>query len=566
MIARSMPVLRFAFLIFAVALVAACQAPTAPAVAPAQPTALPAQTTQAPAQPTQAPAAKAATSPASAGDKATTMTISLDGEADTVDPHVAASRAFTLLDRNVYEPLVGLKQDTTELEPVLAESWEVSADLLTYTFKLRKGVKFQDGTAFNAAAAKFSLERQLALKKGSYWAITSIKEIKVVDDYTLTITITPGGPPFLQSLTIVFMVSPKAVQDHDKSGDQAQEWLATNVAGTGPYVLKQWTRGDRLILERFPDYWRGWSGKHFDRVVLLVVPESGTQQLMLEKGEVDLAERFPNEAIASFAKNKNLTMYQAPGVRVLYMRMNCAAGITADVRVRQAMAYAFDYTGFLQASGGTFAPSEGPVPAQFLGGYKPQIPYKYDLNKAKQLLTDANVKPGTSIDLYWTAGTPEQQLAAQVLQAGLTKIGYNANIIEQEWAPLSGSLIDWGKTKDPKTAKPVFYLWTPPRIADAYSYLWYMYNTKASGGLGRNLMYYSNPKVDELIDKGALATNEAEKLKFYQAAADQIVQDSPDIFIGTKDRIYAVNNTIKGFYIHPTWYPAWHLYPLYRGE
>jgi len=543
--------------------------PTAPTKAAGQPTIVPAATTAA-TVPTAVPVAtKAATVPTKAAvtgavDKTKTLTISLDGEADTLDPHVAASRAFTLLDRNVYEPLLGLKRDTFELEPVLAESWTVSSDQLTFTFKLRKGVKFQDGTPFNAEAAKFSLERQLALKKGSYWALGYMKEIKVVDESTLQISINPGGPPFLQALTIVFMVSPKAVRDNEKSGDQAQAWLAANVAGTGPFVVRQWTRGDRMILERFADYWQGWSGKHFERVVLLVIPEAGTQQLMLEQGEVDLAEKFPNEALDAFAKNKNLTIYRAPGVRVLYMRINSAAGLTADLKVRQALAYAFDYAGFRQASGGTFTPSDGPVPAQFMGGWKPEIPYKYDLEKAKSLLAEANVKPGTVFDLYWTAGTPEQQLAAQIMQAGLSKIGYNANIVEQEFAPLSKSLADWGASKDPKTAKHVFYLWTPPRIADAYSYLWYMYHSKASGGLGRNLMYYSNPKVDELIDKGALATTEADKLKYYREATEIIVKESPDVFVGTKDRIYAMSTSVKGFYIHPTWYPAWHLYPLYR--
>jgi len=504
---------------------------------------------------------------ATPSEKEQILTISLDGESVTVDPHVAASRAFTLLDRNIYEPLVGLKRDTYELEPVLAESWDVSPDQLTYTFHLRKDVKFHDGTPFNAEAAKVSLERQLATKKGSYWVLSYLKEITVVDEYTVKVVIEAGGPPFLKGLTMVFMVSPTAVKEHEKDGDLAQNWLSSNVAGTGPYILTDWARGDRMVLEQFPDYWQGWDGQHFARVILLVIPEAGTQQLMLEQGEVDIAEKTPLEAIENLSKNPDISIYQSSGVRVLYLRFNCAAGPTADAKVRQALAYAFDYEGFRQATGGFFQPSDGPVPAQFMGGWKPEIPYfNNDLEKSKQLFEEAGIQPGTVFDCYWVSGTPEQQLAAQILQAGLVEIGFNLNIIEQEWAPLSKGLVEWGATKDPATAKPMFFLWTPPRIPDAYAYLWYMYHTEASGGRGRNLMYYSNPEVDELINKGALAIDEQEKLEYYKQAVEIIVGDSPDIFIGPKDRVYAVRSSVKGFYIHPTWYPAWHLYPMYRGE
>ncbi|HIC89881.1 MAG TPA: ABC transporter substrate-binding protein, partial [Anaerolineae bacterium] len=357
-----------------------------------------------------------------------------------------------------------------------------------------------DGTPFNAEAVKVSLEREIALKKGAYWVLTALKDVKVIDEYTVQMIIEPGGPPFLEGLTMVFMASPTAIKEHEKGGDRAQDWFSSHVAGTGPYIVKKWIRGDRMVLERFPDYWQGWEGKHFDRVVLLVVPEAGTQQLMLEQGEVDLAENFPLEATEALAQNPDITIYRASGVRVLYLRMNCAAGLTDDVRVRQALAYAFDYEGFRQATAGFFQPSDGPVPSQFMGGWKPEIPYKYDLEKAKALFEEAGVKAGTTIDSYYTAGNPEQRLAAQILQAGLSQLGINLNIIEQEWAPLSKSLAEWGATKDPATAKPMFFLWTPPRIPDAYAYLWYMYHTDASGGRGRNLMYYSNPKVDELID------------------------------------------------------------------
>jgi ABC-type transport system substrate-binding protein len=285
---------------------------------------------------------------------------------------------------------------------------------------------------------------------------------------------------------------------------------------------------------------------------------------MLEQGEVDIAEKVPIEAVEALGQDPNIDIYRTSGVRVLYLRFNGAAGPTADVRVRQALSYAFDYDGYREATGGFFQPSDGPVPADFMGGWKPEIPYTYDLDKAKALFEEAGIPEGTVFDCYWTAGTPEQRLGGQFLQAGLSQIGLDLNLIEMEWAPMSKSMVEWGATKDPATAMQMFFLWTPPRIPDAYAYLWYMYHTDASGGRGRNLMYYSNPKVDELIDAGALASDETAKMDAYKEAVNIIVDEAADVFIGPKDRVYTVRADVGGFYIHPTWYPAWHLYDYYR--
>lgn len=528
--------------------VAACQAQ--PTTAPAGPTPLPPTATPVPPAPPEEE----------------TITISLDGEAVTLDPHAAVSRAFNVIDHNIYEPLVGLERDTFNFEPVLAESWEISPDELTYTFHLRKGVKFQDGTPFNAEAVKFSFERLMTLKKGSYWVLKALEEIEIIDDYTVRITIGPGGPPFMKGLIMVFMVSPTAVQEHEQGGDMGEDWLSSNTAGTGPYRLVEWIRGDRIVLEKFPDYWQGWDRAHFSRAVLLVVPEAGTQQMMLEEGDVDLAEKIPIESIAGLAEDPDITVYRAPGVRVLYIRFHCSGGPTADVTVRKALSYAFDLEAFDQATEGYFSEPEGPVPSNFVDGWKPELPYSFDLEKSRELFEEAGIGPGSTIDAYFTATQVEQQRAAEILHARLAEIDINLNVIEMEWAPLSTSLVEWGETEDPANAKPMYFKYTTPRIPDAYSYLWYMWHSDAAYGGGDNHMYYLNPVVDELIDKGTLAADEQEKLDYYRQAVEAIVEDYTDIYLGAKDRVYTVRSDIKGFYINPSYYPAWHLYPLYREE
>ena len=345
------------------------------------------------------------------------LTVALSSAPETLDPHVASSRAVPLLE-NVYEPLAGLEGPTLDITPMLAESWDVSDDGTVYTFHLRSGVTFHDGTAFTADAVKTNFERVLSIQKGPYWALSYLDSIEAVDPLTVRMTIRPGGPPFIQAVSMVGIISPQAIAEHTVGDDQAQDWLALNTDGTGPYSVGQYVRGDRIILERFDDYWQGWDGPHFARAVMLFVPEMSSSALMIEQAEVDLAEQVPPESLPSLRSNPKVNVVESQdGVRVLYLMLNASAGPTADVRVRQALNYAFDTESFLAATGGAFVASDGPVPAALLGGYKPDIPYQtFDLDRAKGLLQEAGAL-GDTFDFYYTTGDQTQELAGQILQA-----------------------------------------------------------------------------------------------------------------------------------------------------
>ncbi len=499
-----------------------------------------------------------------------TLTVALSGNVETMDPHVASSRAVPFLE-NVYEPLIGLQGPTTELSPVLAESIDVSDDQTVYTFHLREGVTFHDGTPLTADAVRYSFERVREIQKGPYWAIAYIESLEALDDQTVQITIRPGGPPFLQAVSMVGIVSPTAFEAGATSEDPwAQNWAATETAGTGPYVVSEVVRGDRFVLDRFDPYWGGWEGPHFDRSVMLLVPERSSAQLMLERGEVDIAEQVPTESLPELRADPDVTVIERDsGVRVLYLMLNAAAGPTADPRVRRAINLAFDQATFLEATGGTFAPSDGPVPAEFLGGYKPEIPYnRVDLEEAQRLLQEAG-QAGMTLDVYYTTGDQVQELAGQVLQAYLGQIGVTVNVIAQDFPAFVRSITAWGegdRSATDENFRMANFLYTPPRMPDAYAYLWYMYHSDAQGGLGRNQNFYENPRVDALIEAGALATDAEARLDAYRQAVDLIVEDAPQVFVGTQRMIYTLRSDIGGFYMHPTWFPAVRVYPLYRQD
>ena len=505
--------------------------------------------------------------PALAQDARTTLNVALFGEPDFIDPHVATSIGFVPID-NAYESLVYTERDTTRIVPSLAESWTVSQDNRTFTFKIRRGVKFHDGTDLDAEAVRFSYERLQKVNKGPAWVMSHIEAVEVKDPFTLDIRIKPGGPPFPESFSLIRIVSPKTVKEKETGGDLGQDFLNRQSAGTGPYRIASWQRSQRVALRKFDAYWGGWKNpNHFVTVNMLVIPEASTQRLMLEKGEIDMAMKFPAESLPALEMNPDIQVVKAPGLRILYLRIQNAAPPTGDVRVRQAINYAFDFSSFQKAMENTYDPPSGPVPPTFLGDWSPTYPYKYDLAKAKSLLQAAGYTESRKARLIADIliATPEQRKASEILQVGLAATGLaQLEIREQEWPVMLKYNTEWQKTKDAAAAHHFFGLFTPPRVPDPYAYLWYTYHSKAIGAFARNVMNYANPKVDDLLDRAALTTNRTQKLTLYRQASQIIVDDAPDLFCGTQAKVYLLRKGIKGFYPHPLWYPSVTVYSMSR--
>jgi len=258
---------------------------------------------------------------------------------------------------------------------------------------------------------------------------------------------------------------------------------------------------------------------------------------------------------------------RAPGLRILYLRLQNAAPPTNDVRVRQAINYAFDAASFQKGMEGTYDLPVGPVPAEFLGGWKPRFPYRYDVAKAKALLQEAGFSEARRARLIADILIDDegQKQAAEILQAGLRATGAaDLDIRIDEWPVMLKYDTDWQQSKDPATAHHLFGLYTPPRVADAYAYLWYTYDSKAIGAFARNVMNYRNAKVDDLIERGALEDNPGRRVGMYRQATQIIVDEAADLFAGTQQKIYVLRKDLRGFYPHPLWYPTVTAYALSR--
>jgi peptide/nickel transport system substrate-binding protein len=504
-----------------------------------------------------------AAAPAVAGD-VNTLNVGFYIEPTTFDVHVATSTDIFII-WNMYEPLVDLNRTTMKPEPALAASWDISEDLRTYTFRLRKGVKFHDGSTLTAHDVKASIDRIKALKRGSSWLLQSVKEVRVVDEGTAQVVLEKPDIAFQKGLPFIYIASAAAIKKHDAGGDLAQKWFTDNSAGTGPYRLEKWTRGEKLEMAKFADYWRGWNKPHVSKVVYWSVLEPGPQRLMVEKGDLDIPLIFTADDVEAYRKNPTISVDQKPGAELMYIRLHNQAGPTRDKRVRQALALAFDWKTFEVVMRGQVAPSDGPVPSELLGGWKPErVMREYNIDKARKLLAEAGHDRGFKFTYLYNKGDEEKRIMAEVWRAGLQKIGVDLDIKVMTWPVLVERLSGWGDTRDPASAEGSYGQYTNPRIPDAYAFLYFMYYSGASKGAGRNFMYYANPKVDELILKAAASASEDERIRLYREATQLIVDDAPDIFTNKIPDISVRRKVVQGFYHDPLARKAYHFYDLHK--
>ena len=342
----------------------------------------------------------------------------------------------------VYESLVYIDANS-KLIPSLATSWEPSADFKTWTFHLRTGVKFHDGTPFNAEAVKYNYDRLLRVpgQSGGAWVdYADANTVEIVDDSTVIFHLTkpfPGLP--VDMLYARYMItSPTFIKAHATAADpEAMEFLATNASGTGPFKLVEFVPDQRVVFEKNADYWGGESGgkstPKVDKLVFQIIKDPETARIELEAGRVDIVESPPPAQFDVLRKTSGvqLSSYKVP--RVAYLTMDVSKPPFNDVKIRQAVSYAINYEELMQAGElGTAFPLCGLVP----DGLMDVVPmdtslcfYPYDVAKAKALMAESTQPNGFEVDLTYAAernaGFPTE---AQLLQSYLAEIGIKANV------------------------------------------------------------------------------------------------------------------------------------------
>ena len=499
----------------------------------------------------------AAAGPAFGNDPKKTLIIGSVKEAVTLDPHVSFDGQSPLIWRGVYEPLLNLKGDTTDILPGLAKSWEISADGLVYTFHLQHGVKFHDGSPFTAEDAKFNLERARAVGKGGSYVLGPVTEIAALDDHTLRITLGNPVRSFLSALagmyTPSYVVKPELIKDHEvvteqdgeTVSDRGEKYLYDHMLGTGPYRFVRWDHGQQIVMEKFEDYWGGWEDQHFERIIVKYIEEPATVSLMLQRGEADIAIGLTDQMKTDMEKmrDKGVVVYKHPSLETYYVGLNCQKGPTADVRVRQAISYAFPYKKYVKENlQGHGKQMVGFLPSTFKG-FNPNIPtYYHDLDKAKKLLAEAGYpNGGFTLKYVWETGYEWKRPVAEILQENLKNLGIKMTIQELNNAAVNALL------SNPDSADHAYGVAWWPGVDSPADYFYSICHKNAQAGGGWNWVYYDNPEVSERIDKIDAILDDKEWYDNVTRIQQILYEEAPYLCLYESEYRLPMRENVKGF-------------------
>ncbi len=473
------------------------------------------------------------------------------------DPAIAASTEVILLS-NVYEPLVWYDSKAgggSALRPALATAWSVSKDGLEWRFTLRQGVKFHDGEVFDAAAAKASIERTKKLAKGSAFIWDNVQSISTPDAHTLLIrTKVPTAVDLIASSQYAaYMVSPKAMA-------AGTDWFNQgNAAGTGPYQVRKWTRGQEVALERFDAYWGGWKPGQFSQVKLKLVQEASTQAQLIRSGEADIVTLPAADLVKALARDPKIAVLRGPSWRNTQFLINTQKAPTNNLKFRQALAYAWDYKGVADKiyEGGASA-ATGLIPSTMWGHDARLKMPRLDLQQARKLLEASGLPQSEwKIAVSYIGTSEEYKNSLLLFKANLEKIGVQLELRPGPWGKI------WDDAKRLDSAPNMISMTWWPTYGTPSDWLIGLFRSESPAVF--NLSHYANPKYDALVNAGVAeeARDRAQATAKYSQAQQLLIDDAAAIFVADLQGRVIHRKSVKGVALNPA-YDAVMFYGLSR--
>ncbi|MCK4246781.1 ABC transporter substrate-binding protein [Candidatus Bipolaricaulota bacterium] len=497
------------------------------------------------------------------------LTMSCNQEFGTIDPQRGNDWTESMAMVNVYDALV-FPNTAGDMEPKLATTWDATPDGLIYTFTVREGVKFHDGSEVTAEDVKFAMERALALKEGYSWLWADVVEEVTVEGNTVTFRLNKPFAPFLSTLAWLFVANKdlclanKKPGDSPEYGDYGAEWLSvttTEDVGSGPYTLKAWDRGREIVFARFGDYFEGWpqGDKSIDEVHVLLIRENATVRTMFKKGEMTIVEHwrtysdyeemdsYPNGSVISFMSPEELSF-----------KINTKRAPTDCIHIRRMLAWAMDYDAVLNIIEPGSGKTRGPVP-DVIPGHNPRVfSYYMDLDKAREEMEQSKYYPNIPpILAVAPTGLENRRKMALRLQENLATLGVTLNISMELW----GRMTDLATT--PETTPNIMITSVSANYPDPDTYLYCMYHSKAVG-TWMSTEWLQDPLVDQLIEQERVTLDPEERAHIMNVLQHIIVERCPDVYVYVMPLRAAIQDYLKGFtprpvmsfyyYYHDWWY------------
>ncbi|WP_090553645.1 glutathione ABC transporter substrate-binding protein [Natronincola ferrireducens] len=464
------------------------------------------------------------------------LIIAQRSDAVVLDPHANNDQASSRVMRQIYSTLVNQNEDM-ELQPGLAESWE-AIDELTFEFKLRQGVKFHNGEELTADDVAFTLKRALGSSHVSH-IVGAINPdgIVVIDPYTIRIATNEPFAPLLAHLahTATGILNEKAVTE-------AGEDYSQYPVGTGPYKLENWVVGETIELVRFEDYYDESNKAKIEKVIFKAIAEDGNRTIELETEGIDIAYDIIATDVDRVANHSDLEMVRDMNLATTYVGFNAGKEPFNDVRVRQAINYAVDMDLIVEVVYlGTGEPSRGPLGGNVWASNQNLKSYGYDVEKAKELMKEAGLEDGFKTTI-WTNQNQQRIDIAEILQNQLKDINIEAEV----------SIMDWGAYLEATAAgeHDMFILGWVTVTGDPDYGLYPLFHSKTHGDAG-NRTFYTNERVDELLDLARVNVDPATREAAYMEVQEIVRNEAPWIFTWTGEELTGIRNNVKGFKNHP---------------
>ena len=502
---------------------------------------------------TETPAATADLQPKKGG----TITIGIANEPDQLDIHKTGMAVANQIAGNLGASLVTQDPDTLEFKPYLAESWQVSEDGKTWTFKIRTGVKFHDGTAMTAKSIAETYQRALNPETAAKVAGSNLSEVESVeasDDTTLVLHLKQPFAPLLQFLSDPGWLQPLSMQAIEQAGDK----YARQPVGVGPWKFEKWENGQSISFTRNEEFawadpiFKNQGAPYADRLVYRFIAENQTLLAALDSGSIDIARGVVAKDVAKYRDNPQFEVKEMLRNGLgLFVMLNTRKPVFQDVEVRQALNKAINKEAIMKAViQGEGVVSYGPLPPSLFGYDESVKDYglTYQVDEAKALLEKAGYTKNAQglyekdgkplkLDLLTQTGTWAQ--ASQLIQAMLKDIGVEVNIVTLEW----GALVDTA-TKGSFDMTLMGYTLNDPDVL----YL-FLHSSQADSGL--NFSYVKDEKMDELLVKGRTTVDSAARKDVYKEVQKYVVEQAWWVPIYTEKQFNVVRKPVEGVGIHP---------------
>ncbi len=481
----------------------------------------------------------------------TSLVIGASGAIGDINPLVGLHLTACWIAINVHDTLVGkgqrvgpdgyLIEDTANPEPRLATEWQVSDDGLTYTFSLREGVSFHDGSDFTADDVLFTFDLVTNVGAAADYFSSVIKEVEALDSHTVRFHLNRIEPIFLQQMSTYhtcILSKETLLREAGSDPDAQMQWLGSRAIGTGPYVLKE-QMSDFAWFVANESYWGGPPA--IDEVTIRVVDEASSRRVLLEKGDLDInvsPERVNYDALD---RNPNIDLVVRPSTtRIFYVGMNTTTPPFDDIRVRQAIAHAIPYEDILNVvlGGEKYSNRARSILTSDIDGFVPVYEYGYDLDRARDLLVDAGYGDGLSFE--WKSSTAEAFVQIGVmLQAELAKIGVDMDINAQPGATFfpAGRAGEHG----------LFFVSWWSGTGDAVDLLDALAHSSQTGR--GNWAHFSDPEVDEWIDNAKIELDPEKRAEYLKNVQEVLAEELPYAVIYEGSLVYGMSNKVQG-YVH----------------